>query len=249
MYHTKAPRPDGLHAVFFQKHWQLVKRGVISTCLQILNERGTIAPLNHTFIALIPKIGKLRKVTEFRPISLCNVIYRIVTKTIANHLKHILHNVISPTQSAFIPNRLITDNIIIKYECLHKIRHSKGKRNGLVALKLDISKAYDRVEWKFLERKQCFSVLINDVPKGLIQPQRGLRQGYPLSPYLFIMCAKAFSNLLIQVENQRLIHGLKFGNNITISHLLFADDNLISTRASMEDCTHFKAIFYCYAVA
>ena len=156
MYHTKALGPDGLHAVFFQKHWQLVKRGVISTCLQILNERGTIAPLNHTFIALIPKIGKPRKVTEFKPISLCNVIYRIVTKTIANRLKHILHNVISPTQSAFIPNRLITDNIIIKYECLHKIRHSKGKRNGLVALKLDISKSYDKVECKFLEKKIMF---------------------------------------------------------------------------------------------
>lgn len=63
------------------------------------------------------------------------------------------------------------------------------------------------------------------------------------------MCADAFSNLLIQVENHRLIHGLKFGNNITISHLLFADNNLIFTRASVEDCTHLKAIFDCYTVA
>ena len=87
---TKAPGPDGLHAVFFQRHWQSVKTGVVSTCLHILNEKATIAPLNHTYIALIMKIGKPSKVTDFRPISLCNVIYRIITKAIANRLKYIL---------------------------------------------------------------------------------------------------------------------------------------------------------------
>ena len=143
---TKAPGPDGLPAVFFQKHWQTVRSSVIETCMHILNEGGNLAALNHTFIALIPKTVKPRKVTEFRPISLCNVIYRIVAKTIANRLKQILSQIISPTQSAFIPNRLISDNVIIGCECLHKIRHSQGKKKGLVALKLDISKAYDRFE-------------------------------------------------------------------------------------------------------
>ena len=146
---TKAPGPDGLSAVFYQKHWQSVKEGVLSTCLHILNDQGTIAPLNHTYIALIPKIAKPRKVTDYRPISLCNVIYRIVTKAIANRLKPMLDQIIAPTQSAFIPNRLITNNIIIGYECLHKIRLSKGKKNGKISLKLDTSKAYDIVEWGF----------------------------------------------------------------------------------------------------
>lgn len=112
----------------------------------MLNGKGTHAPLNHTYIALVPKIEKPKKVLDFRPISLCNVIYRIMTKIITNRLKTILHQIVSPTQSAFILNRLITDNIIISYECLHKIRHSEGKKQGLLALKLDTSKAYDRVE-------------------------------------------------------------------------------------------------------
>ena len=146
----KAPGLDGLPAVFYQKHWHSVKEGVLTTCLHILNSQGTISPLNHTYIALIPKIEKPRKVTDFRPISLCNVIYRIVAKTVVNRFKLILHKIISLSQSAFIPNRLITDNIIVGYECLHKIRHCKGKRNGLIALKLDVSKAYDRLEWNFL---------------------------------------------------------------------------------------------------
>lgn len=167
-----------------------MKEGVITTCLHTLNEGGNLAPLNHTFIALIPKVKKPRKVNEFRPISLCNVIYRIIAKVMANRLKKILNDIISPIQSAFVPNRLISDNIIIGYECLNKIRLSRSKRQGLVALKLDISKAYDMVEWDFVKSTMqklgfpvkwvnlimncisttSFSVLINGVPKGVINP-------------------------------------------------------------------------------
>lgn len=105
---TKAPGPDGFPMAFFQKHWKSASEGVLTTCLHILNEGGNIAHLNHTYIALIPKVEKPRQVTKFRPISLCNVIYRILAKTMANRLKYMLHHIISPTQSDFIPNRLIT---------------------------------------------------------------------------------------------------------------------------------------------
>lgn len=262
----KAPGPNGLPTVFYQKHWQTIKSKVITTCLYILNKQGTIGPLNHTYITLIFKIGKSRKVIDFRPISLCNVIYKIVVKTITNRLKQILSKVISPMQSAFIPNRLITDNIIVGYECLHKIRQSRGKRNGLLALKLDINKAYDKLELNFLEQTmlklgfsqnyvrlvmRCISsafffVIINGTISRLIKPQRGLRQGCLLSPYHFIICAEAFSSLLVQAEQQKLIHGLSFGNDIKIAHLLFMDDSLIFTRASTTYCQNLKRIFYCY---
>lgn len=88
---TKALGPDGLQTIFFQRHWESVKERMIATCLYVLNQEGTIAPLNHTYIALIPQNNKPRKVTEYKPISLCNVIYRLVTKVIANRLKQILH--------------------------------------------------------------------------------------------------------------------------------------------------------------
>lgn len=269
MGQTKAPGPDGLPAGFFQKHWNSVKASVIYTCLHILNGNGSVASLNHTHIVLIPKIPKPQRVTDFRPISLCNVIYRIVAKVIANRLKNVLNHVISPFQSAFIPNRLITDNIIVGYECLHKLWHGKGKKHGWAALKLDISKAYDRVEWDFLKctmlklgfssklvllimnciTTASFSVVINGMVSGLIQPQRGLRQGCPLSPYLFILCAEVFSNLLMKAEEQKCIQGLRFGKDLTISHLLFADDSLIFVRAAVEDCRHLKEIFECYGRA
>ncbi|KAH9782560.1 reverse transcriptase domain-containing protein [Citrus sinensis] len=266
---TKALGPDGLPAAFYQKHWKEVKEGVLTTCLHILNNQGTLAPLNYTYIAMIPKKGKPRKVTDFRPISLYNVIYKIVAKSVANRFKQILHQIISPMQSAFIPDRLITDNVIVGYECLHKIRHCKGRKNGLVALKLDVSKAYDRLEWSFIEQTmkcmgfsqnwiclvmKCissvsFSLIINGSVRGVIKPQRGLRQGCPLSPYLFITCAEVFSSLLLQAEQQKLIHGLSFGKELSISHLLFADDSLIFSRASMTDCGNLKKILDCYSAA
>lgn len=123
---------------------------MIPTCLHVLNRQATIAPFNHTYIVLIPKNNKPRKITDYRLIYLCNVIDRPVAKAIANRLKQILHQIISPMQSVFVLNRLMTDNIIIGYECLHKIKHNKGKKSGHVALKLDISKTYDKVEWSFL---------------------------------------------------------------------------------------------------
>lgn len=101
---------------------------MLTTCLNILNEGDNIAPIYHTYIALIPKVKKPRQVTKFRPISLYNVIYRIITKTIANRCKHMLHNIISQIQSAFIPGRLIMDNVVISYKCLYKIKLNKGKK-------------------------------------------------------------------------------------------------------------------------
>ena len=102
--------------------------------------------MNYTHIVLIPKINEPKTVADYRPISFTNVISKLVSKVLANQLKLILPNVISDSQSAFVPNRLITDYTTVAFEVLHKMRNKRTGKKGQMAIKLDISKAYDQVE-------------------------------------------------------------------------------------------------------
>ena len=176
-------------------HLRRCRYGYFSSCLSSLNSSTLLKPINHTFITLIPKVQNSEKATEFRPISLCNVIYKIVSKVIANCLKPLLNSIISETQSAFTADRLITNNILIAFESLHHMKTNCMGEKGFMAFKLDMSKAYNRLEWIFLEKillkmgfqeswvaliMECiiivsYSILVNGEPKGLIQPSRGLR--------------------------------------------------------------------------
>jgi hypothetical protein len=197
------------------------------------------------------------RATEFHPISLCNVIYKLVSRVIANGLKTILPHIISDSQSAFVPECLITDNVLVSFETLHHMHTTKIGRDGAMALKLDISKAYDRVEWDYLEsimRKMGFhpqwvsmimmcismvsySLLVNGEPYGSLKPTRGLRQGDPLSPYLFILCAEKFHSLITQASEQGNLQGVspcRQGPKIT--HLFFAEYSLLFSKAILRDC-------------
>jgi len=172
--------------------------------------------VNKTHIALIPKVDNPNSVMEFRPISLCNVVYKLLSKVLANRLKGIPPEITSPTQSVFIPSRLITNNVLAAYETLHTMQTRMWSQVGYMGIKLDMSKAYDRVEWNFLEMAmlqlgfaerwvflvvQCvrtvsYSVVVNGNPVGLIQPSTCIRQGDPLSHYLFFLCAESLNALL-----------------------------------------------------
>ena len=125
---------------------------VTQAVLSCLNSGSIQKSINHTFIALIPKVNNPERVYDFRTISLCNVIYKIITKVVANCLKPMLNSIISETKSAFIANRLIFDNILIAFESLHYMKTNCIGKKGFMAMKLDMSKAYDRVEWCFLEQ-------------------------------------------------------------------------------------------------
>ncbi|KAK0583096.1 hypothetical protein LWI29_033303 [Acer saccharum] len=192
-----------------------------------------------------------------------------MAKTIANRFRHALDRVISEVQSAFIPGRLISDNILISFECLHRLKRRKRKQ-GSMAVKLDMSKAFDRVEWIFVEgmmRKLGFSsrwinlilhcissvsysFVINGDICGLLKSSRGLRQGDPLSPYLFILCSEGFSCLINQAVGNGDIQGFNcIRNGPTISHLLFADDCMLFAKASPSNCNVFKSILDVYARA
>ena len=125
---------------------------ITQAILSCLNSSSILKSINHTSITLIPKVKNQERVSEFRPISLCNVIYKVVNKVIANRLKPFLNSIISETQSAFIADKLITDNVLIAFESLHHMKTCCSRKTGFMALKLDMSKAYDRVEWVVLEK-------------------------------------------------------------------------------------------------
>lgn len=146
MHPLKAPGPDGFSACFYQQHWATVGGEVRTTVLNFLNLGTFDEAINTTFIALIPKVSPSTKVTDFRPISLCNVLYKFIAKVSANRLKVLLPSIISCNQSAFIPGRLISNNVLVAYEALHTMDTKLRGKKGFMALKLDMSKAYDRIE-------------------------------------------------------------------------------------------------------
>jgi hypothetical protein len=145
----KAPGMDGMPSVFYKRSWEFVGEEVTSEVLNVLNGGPMPDGWNDTCVVLIPKTKNPECMKDLRPISLCNVVYKLVSKVLANRLKQILPEVISPNQSAFVPGRLITDNILLAYECTHYMKNKRKGKDGYVAVKLDMSKAYDRVEWVF----------------------------------------------------------------------------------------------------
>jgi hypothetical protein len=228
MHPLKSSGPNGVSAVFYQHSWATIQKEVCRAVLDFLNNGIFYPSINEIFITLIPKIKDPTRITKYRPINLCNVIYKLIAKVLANGMKKILPQIISLNQSAFISGRLITDNILVAFEALHTMDVKMSGKKGFMAIKLDMSKAYDRVEWDFLEaimvtlgfatkwvekvimcvRSVSYSILINGQPYGKIKPSRGIRQEDPLSPYLFILCAEGLSTLLNKAGREGWITGL-----------------------------------------
>ena len=266
----KALGPDGMPPIFFQSFWRLIGDDVSKAVLDFLNSCHIPKEFNFTYVTLIPKMKNPKKISEFRPISLCNVIYKLISKVLANCLKPLLPSIVSENQSAFQASKVITDNILMAFETLHYMKNHQTGNTSFMALKLDMSKAYNRVEWSFVEcllkkmgfhskwvdlMMECittisYSILINGEPSHTIHPSRGLRQRDPLSPYIFLLCTEGLHGLLTRAAASGDIRGISIcRNEPRLTHLFFADNSLLFCRASIQECMHIQALLSTYEEA
>ncbi|KAA3483968.1 reverse transcriptase [Gossypium australe] len=225
----KVPGSDGFPALFFQKYWHIVGKEVLEYCLGILNDGKETESANTTDIVLIPKVSQPITLVNFRPISLCIVMYKLVTKIIANRLQDVIGGCIYKAQTAFIPGRLISDNVLLAYELLHTFRQKRTGKKGYMAVRLDMSKAYDRVEWDFVMqvmRKMGFSAnWIELIMKCITRVSEGL------------------SALMRMAKQNGLVKGAKASRSgPEISHLLFADDCILFVFFSANTAEESKAV-------
>lgn len=263
----KAPGPDGFSATFYQSYWHIVGQDVITDVRKFFTSNHLHPQQNETHIRLIPKITGPKTVADYRPIALCNTHYKIIAKILTRRLKPLLPLLISSTQSAFVAGRAITDNVLITHETLHYLRTSEAKKRCSMAVKTDMSKAYDRIEWGFVREvlhqlgfdpiwiswiMSCvesvsYSFLINGAPQGSVKPSRGLRQGDPLSPHIFILCTEVLSALCNKGQADGSLPGVKVSRNSpSINHLLFADDTMFFCRSKASCVSALKHILVVY---
>eukprot|EP00253_Pinus_taeda_P010059 PITA_10059 len=256
----KAIGLDDFPICFYREYWEMIKKDLIKYFKWIQRKNKIGGYTNSTHLALIPKENRPSNFSRFRPISLCNSSYKIFTKVLASRLKPLLPMLISENQGGFMANRQISDSILLVQEASHS-SHSRNEKGFI--LKLDLANAFDRVKHSFLFvvlQKMGFSSsfidiiracisgpsiapLINDRPGPTFRSSRGLRQGCPLSPYLFLLMAESFSCALDHKRQTGLITGIKFEDGVKkINHSQFADATLLIGGASAIIARRFKSL-------
>ncbi|KAK3221908.1 hypothetical protein Dsin_008933 [Dipteronia sinensis] len=260
LHPNKAPGPDGFNAHFFKITWDIVGEDFINAIQEFFRSGLLLKELNATILALVPKVPNPSKMKDFRPISCCNTLYKIIAKIIANRIKPCLPDIISPSQSAFVAGRCIGDNILLVQELMRN--YHKNASCPRLALKMDLMKAFDMVDWGFLLEtlaafhfppkviiwiKAClttpkFSISINGEVVGFFSGKRGLRQGDPMSPYLFVIAMEVLSKILAKCIED--FPSFKFHwrcDKIKLSHICFADDLIMLCHGSLSSARVIKA--------
>ncbi|XP_028803541.1 uncharacterized protein LOC114758643 [Neltuma alba] len=230
----KAPGYDGFSPIFFQANWDVVGLSLCNFVRGVFDGSVSVVDANRTLISLIPKRESPQRVEHFRPISLCSVHYKCVTKIITQRLKNLMDDWISPYQSSFISRRHIQDNIMVGQEIMHVMKRAKG-RKGLMAIKIDLEKAYDRLEWSFIRQTL--------LDTGIESNFSNLIMNCISSTTYNVLWNDRLSHIISDAVNDnawRPIHVTRHGPSI--SHLMFADDLLLFGEASesqanyMMDC-------------
>ncbi|KAK3206429.1 hypothetical protein Dsin_020475 [Dipteronia sinensis] len=223
-----------------------------------------VKDINRTFVTLIPKVGKLETIKDYRPISLVGSMYKILAKVLANRLRKKMNVIIGESQMAFVKGRQIIDSFVIAEEVIHKSKHEK---EGGLLVKLDFEKAYNSVDHSFHDfmmegmgfgikwrgwMRECTSTpLVSELVNGRATAQfgleNGLRQGDPLSPFLFNIVVEGLNCLLKKATNMGLIEGERFDEDkVHISHLQFADDTILFIKPRMDYLMNAKRLLRCF---
>lgn len=220
----KSSGPDGIQPTFFQRFWDIVKPKVMKFCHDTFQTSSMNTYVNNTFLCLIPKCPSAVSIKKnYRPIGLCNTLYKLITKIIVFRMKPLLHKINGPSQASFLQNRRASDHATTIQEFITHFKKIKGQQGSMI-LKIDLEKAFDRLEWSFIKDTLHFfaftqplislimycvstttiSILINGSVSQQFIPTRGIRQGGPLSPYLFILCMENLSRVIDSQVSEKL---------------------------------------------
>ena len=244
----KSPGPDGYSSFFFKNSWDVVGQDLCAAVQDFFQSGQLLKQTNHSIIALVPKSAHVSTASDFRPISCCNVVYKIISKILADRLGHALDGIISPMQNAFLGGRRMADNINLLQELLRQYERKRASPRCLI--KIDFRKAFDSVQWVFLRQlllllgfpdkfvhlvmtcveTASYSVAVNGELFGFFPGKCGVRQGDPLSPYLFITCMEYFTRMLSLVSQNPSFQFHPKCKPLGITHLSFADDVMLLCR-------------------
>jgi ribonuclease HI len=261
-----APGPDGFGAFFYQHYWDIVKADVINAVLEFFTSSWILPGFNSNIIALLPKFPEASSIDQYRPIAMANFKFKIISKILADRLAAVMPCIISEEQKGFIHGRDIRDCLCIASEAANFL-HNKSF-GGNLALKIDIAKAFDTLDWNFLLKvlksfgfndifcnwisvilKSAFlSVSINGKSHGYFNCTRGVRQGDPLSPLLFCLAEDVLSRAISKLVSQGTLHLIKGTRNVCVpSHSFYADDLMIYCKGNLAGLRALKALFATYA--
>ncbi|GJY74257.1 RNA-directed DNA polymerase, eukaryota [Tanacetum coccineum] len=262
----KSPGPDGFSFEFFRKYWSFIGTDFCGAVEHFFSKGNFSRGCNSSFIALIPKTSDAKYVSDYRPISLIGSVYKVVTKILATRLAPIIPDIISDTQSAFLAKRNILDGPFILNELLS---WCKKYNKQAMFFKVDFAKAFDCVRWDYLlDVMKSFgfgpnwcrwiqgtlssaraSVLVNGSPTDEFSFYRGLKQGDPLSPFLFILIMESLHLSMIRASSNGLFRGLCLNGSLSVSHLFYADDAMFIGEWSQANLENVIKMLQCFQAA
>ncbi|CAK8537008.1 unnamed protein product [Lathyrus sativus] len=256
---SKSPGPDGYSFLFIKRCWSFLKDDIFRYC-NYFHSGGRISKsVTSSFLSLIPKSTNPVTLDDYRPICLVGCLHKIVSKLLASRLKKVLDRIISPCQSAFVPGRLMLDGVLVANEVMD---YARKERKGCVLFKVDFEKAYDNVSWNFLRSmltkmgfgslwrkwmdnlifQSKMSVLVNGSPTKEFEVEKGLRQGDPLSPFLFVIVAEGLAGLVRKSQELGEFEGFVVNGKCMVDLLQFADDTLIVGEGTWKHVWAIKAV-------